>query len=73
MPHLDAKALETDPEGMELLRAAIRPQRAALPQAEGLPVRVVQPERGLAGALKTVRLRAEQHLVRLRRAPRALA
>lgn len=30
MPHLDARALDTDPEGMALLRAAIAPEAAAM-------------------------------------------
>lgn len=29
MPHLDARALDTDPEGMSLLRAAIAPEAPA--------------------------------------------
>ena len=73
MPHLDAKALETDPEGMELLRAAIRPQATSLPVLQGLPIRAAAPDRSFIGSLKTVRLKAEKHFVRLGRMPRALA
>lgn len=74
MPYLDANALETDPEGMELLRAAIRPRPVSLSLVQGLPVRVTEPaDRGFPGALKTVRLRAGRHLVRLRRLPGAVA
>lgn len=35
MPHLDAKALETDPEGLEFLRAVLRPA----PKEAGKPAR----------------------------------
>jgi hypothetical protein len=79
MPFLDANALETDPEGMDMLRAAIRPQPVSLSlvqglPVQGLPVRAAEPaDRGFAGALKTVRLHAERHLVRLRRLPGAVA
>ncbi len=74
MPFLDANALEIDPEGMDLLRAAIRPQPVSLPLVQGLPVRMAEPaERRFAGALRTVRLHAELHLGKLRRLPGAVA
>lgn len=73
MPYLDAKALETDPDGMDLLRAAIQPRATSLPALTGLPIRAAAPERGFIGTLKTVRLKAEKHFVRLRRMPGALA
>jgi hypothetical protein len=35
MPHLDAKALDTDPDGLEFLRAVLRPRPAAKGGREG--------------------------------------
>ena len=43
MPFLDAKALETDPDGMAFLRAVIRPDFEREPAAPSLPLQDSQP------------------------------
>lgn len=45
MPHLDAKALETDPDGMEFLRAVLRPEPKE-PGKAGRRPRRKAPDRG---------------------------
>ncbi|MHB2167700.1 hypothetical protein [Alsobacter sp. R-9] len=72
MPHLDASALETDPEGMALLRAAIRPQ----PEGESFTLVLEQPRPRASlvrDALQRVRLHVEPRICRLVRLPAALA
>lgn len=48
MPHLDARALDTDPEGMALLRRAIAPETAAAFPAPVAPSFPFLPAAGLS-------------------------
>ena len=56
MPHLDASALETDPEGLALLRRVIgpvpdaRPRPTFVPDAEPRPLRRPRAPRRSAAA-----------------------
>ena len=59
MPHLDASALETDPEGLALLRRVIgpvpdaRPRPTLVPDAEPRPLRRPRaPRRAAAAGLR---------------------